>query len=99
MTVPKAQVGDIVHVRGTVNEYIDGDYKINFGPNITCWVPESAVCHIEARPICVGNRVIWRGSMWDVKGTSGNKAWLTQTTVTAVNWDTADLSELVRPPL
>ena len=59
----KVVPGDVVHVKGTVvHDYgVNGEVAVSFGGDLSVWIAESDIVHVERASLKVGDRVTWRG--------------------------------------
>ncbi len=59
----KAAPGDMVYVKGTVsrNDRQNGYVSVSFRGDLSVWISESDIVHVERAPLKVGDRVTWRG--------------------------------------
>lgn len=97
----KPQVGDVVHVRGTVtsvqNFALALPIGVKFGGGDAIWLIREAIIHIERAPLKVGDRVLWRGDgAGTIAAIDGVFAWLKGWPNDAGGYATANLDELER---
>jgi len=75
----KPKVGDIVTVRGKVEDEGNDGFWVSFKPQGFCWLKPESIVSIEPRPLAVGDKVRWRDCPYDefiIRAIDDGIAWL-----------------------